>query len=141
MSYPIRPGTDHDSPRRRRRCHVFKNPLYPKPPSSPLNTMATLIRSPKPASKWTTNELEAFNITIEDADLEQFFGITQLPPVPATVPQALLNGGDKPEGQVDYKLPQFFQYPSIGRAFPRRKQSAIRRLHRVDSANVKIRQS
>lgn len=48
--------------------------------------MATLTRSAKLASKWTTNELEAFNITVEDVDLEQFFGITQLPPVPATVP-------------------------------------------------------
>lgn len=35
--------------------------------------MATLTRSAKLASKWTTNELEAFNITVEDVDLEQFF--------------------------------------------------------------------
>lgn len=72
--------------------------------------MATLIRSAKPGCSWTINELKAFNIQVQSLGLEQFFGITQLPAIPATIPSTILKEGDKPQGILDNGSRQFFKY-------------------------------
>jgi hypothetical protein len=46
--------------------------------TAPVN-MADLDRSAKRVSHWTNNELLAFNIRVEDAGVEAFFNVPQLP--------------------------------------------------------------
>ena len=41
--------------------------------------MAQLKRSAKPSGYWTKNELDAYHITVESQDKEQFFGMPNLP--------------------------------------------------------------
>ena len=55
--------------------------------------MADLKRSTKPVSQWTSNELLAFNIRVEDAGVEAFFNIPQLPT--PTVSTTILDNFDK----------------------------------------------
>ena len=56
--------------------------------------MADLERSAKLVSQWTNNELLAFNIRVEDAGVEAFFNIPQLPP--PTVSTTILDNLDEP---------------------------------------------
>jgi hypothetical protein len=41
--------------------------------------MAYLIRNPKSGSDWTQNELDAYNVDIQEVDIQHFFGISSLP--------------------------------------------------------------
>ncbi|KAM6493592.1 hypothetical protein JOM56_011726 [Amanita muscaria] len=41
--------------------------------------MAQLIRSAKPGSDWTENELDAYHITVVSQTKQQFFGVSNLP--------------------------------------------------------------
>ena len=50
--------------------------------------MANLIRSAKPCSDWTPNDLKAYNITIDAQNAATFFGQSRLP-APAANPQLL----------------------------------------------------
>lgn len=68
--------------------------------------MAALIRSAKSGSDWTPNELAAFNITVRHVDVQQFFGVAQLPA--PTVAPVILNHGDRPNGQLSKTERQFF---------------------------------
>ncbi len=49
------------------------------PPSTSLSVMAQLLRSPKPGSDWTANELCAYNITVVPQNKEEFFRTTDFP--------------------------------------------------------------
>ncbi|KAJ7474856.1 hypothetical protein FB451DRAFT_1246845 [Mycena latifolia] len=47
--------------------------------------MSSIIRSAKPGNDWTENELAAYNIHVVEQPLVDFFGIEELPPVPASL--------------------------------------------------------
>lgn len=70
--------------------------------------MANLERSAKPVSQWTNKELLAFNIRIEDAGVEAFFNIPQLPP-PTASTSILDNLDEPPEPLLDVDR-LFFAY-------------------------------
>jgi hypothetical protein len=70
--------------------------------------MADLERSAKPVSQWTNNELLAFNIRVEDAGVEAFFNIPQLPPPTAST--ATLDNLDDPPGPLLNNDRLFFAY-------------------------------
>ncbi|EDR13427.1 uncharacterized protein LACBIDRAFT_323068 [Laccaria bicolor S238N-H82] len=72
--------------------------------------MADLERSAKPVSQWTNNMLLAFNIRVEDAGVEAFFNIPQLPP--PTVSSAILDNLDEPPG-LSYEDHVFFNYKGM----------------------------
>ena len=65
-------------------------------------------RSAKPVSKWTSNELLAFNIRVEDAGVEAFFNIPQLPP--PTVSPTILGNFDEPLGPLPASDRLLFAY-------------------------------
>ena len=56
--------------------------------------MAELIRSAKSGSDWTDYELFAFNIVIQNVDVETFFGVPHLPPT--TISPVVLNNALQP---------------------------------------------
>ena len=56
--------------------------------------MAELIRSAKSGSDWTDYELFAFNIVIQNVDVETFFGTPHLPPT--TISPVVLNNALQP---------------------------------------------
>jgi len=59
--------------------------------------MTSLIRLAKPASEWTSNDLKAFNIVVEEQTTEVFFG----GPLPeCTGPPAFVRFKDCPEGEL-----------------------------------------
>lgn len=64
--------------------------------------MANLIRSAKSGSDWRQNELVAFNITIQNVDVQTFFGVAQLPQT--TVSTVILNNVVAPRIRL---LPMF----------------------------------
>ena len=79
----------------------------------PSLNMADLERSAKLVSQWTNNELLAFNIRVEDAGVEAFFNIPQLPP--PTVSTTILDNLDEPV--LPQALPkndrQYFEYERL----------------------------
>ena len=70
--------------------------------------MADLKRSAKPVSQWANNELLAFNIRVEDAGVEAFFNMPQLPP--PTVSTTILNVLDEPPVPLPTSDRLFFVY-------------------------------
>ena len=73
--------------------------------------MADLERSAKPVSQWTNKELLAYNVRIEDAGVETFFNIPQLPPPTARVSTTILDNLDEPPGPLPHERDHvFFNY-------------------------------
>ncbi|KAH8831918.1 hypothetical protein DL96DRAFT_1667921 [Flagelloscypha sp. PMI_526] len=70
--------------------------------------MAGLNRTAKSGSDWTSSELLAFNISIEDVDVSTFFGIDQLPKV--TISSIVLDNDRKPEHPISKDARLFFYY-------------------------------
>lgn len=68
--------------------------------------MAHPIRSAKPGSDWTQNELRAFNIEIETVDVATFFRKSDLPR--PSVRQEILSNGHYPIGGLPDKDDQIF---------------------------------
>ena len=64
--------------------------------------MADPERAAKRVSHWTNNELPAFNIRVEDAGVETFFNIPQLPP--PTVSTTILDNLDEPPGLCSRRM-------------------------------------
>ena len=83
-----------------------------KPLTASLN-MANLKRSAKRVSQWINNEILTFNIRVEDAGVEAFFNIPQLPS--PTVSTTILDNLDEP--MLPEALPkndhQFFEYECL----------------------------
>jgi hypothetical protein len=73
--------------------------------------MADLERSAKRVSQWTNNELLAFNIRVEDAGVEAFFDIPQLPPPTASA--TILDNLDQPPGPLFNNDRLFFAYKHL----------------------------
>jgi hypothetical protein len=71
--------------------------------------MATLIRSTKPGSDWTRNELLAYNIRVTTQDVASFFGNPTLPQ-PAVHQVILINEAYPPNGIADKDDRKFFFY-------------------------------
>ena len=75
--------------------------------------MADLERSAKRVSQWTNKELLAFNIRVEDAGVEAFFNVPQLPP--PMVSTTILDNLDEPV--LPQALPkndrQYFEYERL----------------------------
>lgn len=64
---------------------IFGHALYLSLSHSSLRTqtaMANILRSAKSANEWGNNELEAYNIVIQNAPVPAFFATQNLPPSP-----------------------------------------------------------
>ncbi|KAI0255745.1 hypothetical protein BJV78DRAFT_1151243 [Lactifluus subvellereus] len=68
--------------------------------------MATVIRSAKSGSDWTTNELQAYNIDVQLEDVATFFGVAQLPPT--TISQVILSHANLPALGLPNKADRIF---------------------------------
>ncbi|TEB33833.1 hypothetical protein FA13DRAFT_1789655 [Coprinellus micaceus] len=72
--------------------------------------MANLIRSARPASEWTTNELAAYNIVIQTEDTSTFLGASiENLPLPQVDP-VILNVEGRPPAGVSKSTRPFFRY-------------------------------
>ncbi|KAL0948717.1 hypothetical protein HGRIS_008851 [Hohenbuehelia grisea] len=85
--------------------------------------MANLIRSPKSGSDWTQHDLEAFRITVHNADAATFFNNPDLPP--PSVPEAIL---DDPSPNNNAEHRRFF--PILGSSYARGGIRSRRLFHR-----------
>lgn len=70
--------------------------------------MSHINRSAKSGSKWTVNELAAFNIDVVAQDVPTFFGDPALPE--STVDPLILNHIDMPPGLASKSTRLFFRY-------------------------------
>lgn len=70
--------------------------------------MASLLRSAKPGNQWTTNELIAFNIDIQDVEFQTFFGIDELPKT--SVSTVILENDRESDGPITKEERLFFRY-------------------------------
>ncbi|TFK69929.1 hypothetical protein BDN72DRAFT_839680 [Pluteus cervinus] len=70
--------------------------------------MAAIRRMHKPAKKWTSNDLLAYNIHIVDQDRSTFFGDPNLPA--STAHPVFLNNVTAPPNSFDIKTGNLFQY-------------------------------
>jgi hypothetical protein len=85
--------------------------------------MATLIRSTKSGSKWTKNELRAYNITVTPQNVATYFGTPTLPQ--SSVHQVILHNEEYPPNGLADKDDRNFFYLEEVMAIPPREESAL----------------
>ena len=85
--------------------------------------MAEIIRCAKSGSDWTTNELAAYNITVEYQDVATFFGAHDLPQ-PATINPAVLTT-TSPDDAVDTGVYEILRTMDLAMAPAPAEESAI----------------
>ncbi|KAH9051164.1 hypothetical protein EDB83DRAFT_1326134 [Lactarius deliciosus] len=86
--------------------------------------MATLVRSTKPGSEWTRNELRAYNITVAPQDVATFFGNPTLPQ--PFVHQVILDNKKYPPDEIADKADRnFFFYLETAMSIPPGGESAF----------------
>lgn len=87
--------------------------------------MASLIRSSKSGSDWTTNELAAYNISIQSQDRAGFFGTNTLPE-PRVEPDILTNeeltNGEHEVSLASYRLQRHLKSVMLEKPF---EESAV----------------
>ena len=72
--------------------------------------MANLIRSAKSGSQWSQDELRAYNIQIVPANVENFFGLPNLPYPPPVSPAILAHQRYPAAGLPNNDDRQFFYH-------------------------------
>ena len=85
--------------------------------------MTELIRSAKSGSDWTSNELEAYNITVEYQNAATFFGTHNLPQ-PATVNPAVFTATG-PDDASDDGVYEFLRTMDLAMSPAPAEESAV----------------
>jgi hypothetical protein len=85
--------------------------------------MANLIRSVKPGSDWTDNELRAYNIEVVPESVATFFGNSNLPP--PTIGPAILAHQTYPAAGLPTDERLFFYLLEEAMMFPPGEESAV----------------
>ena len=77
--------------------------------------MANLLRTPKSSNEWSSIELLAFHIRVQDVDAPAFFNTKNLPP--PLVSATILNNFHKPAGQLTKDERYFFDLMGLAGKF------------------------